>query len=182
MPRLDLDIEALKIEVLRRQQEAMRPFQEELRELEIIENLVNRGFARPTVGGGRTASIDASTRDEVDVTAFHRSVADKHERNRKSKPAKHPKPNGHHKPYATLSQRNAVEDILGKESGLDCRELVDRMQRGGYRFASTEPVQSLTTVVRMMVKDGTLKVTEPDSRKGGMLNTYALRATSEEGV
>lgn len=169
MPRLDLDIEATRIDILRRQQEAIRPFQEELRALDAIERLVDRSgaaqYARPVLLAAPAEGKRPLGRP-------------------KKKKKLDSKPNGHFKGYRGQRQKAVIEDILASEPGLNTREIVSRMTAGGYQFASKEPVQSIGTTLRYMVQAGRLKP-KTSKREGvpGEVNTYTLTAgAAPEGV
>lgn len=156
MPRLDLDIERMRADILQKQHEAMKPFQEQLRNLDIIEQMVDQQ-ATPESHHAEMQRL------------FKQGV--EHEK---------PKPNGHHKPYAMVSQPTAILDILKHEPGLNAREIGDRMIAGGFPFKSKNPVSSVTQILRDMVKTQELVVKKPHSHAAGQTQTYTTGTGKKE--
>ena len=155
MPRLDLDIEAMKLDILRRQQEAMKPFQEELRNLEIIEGIVERNGKPKRRGPEHTLPVKGWLPEKTRRRA-----------KRKSNGAA---------PYAGLTQPGALKEILQKEPLLTAKEITARMVEGGFPFATSRPDTSVTTLLGQRKDE--LKVTKGRSEEGRHVNRYRLKTT-----
>jgi len=131
----------------------MKPFQEELRKLDILEEMMMQ------------SDIQAEA-----ITGL-------------AKPNGHAKTTKHRaarQPYTGMSQKKAVQEILRLQglTGLNARQITSKLEAGGYLFTSKQPLQSLSTQLRYMVKDGLLRVEEPDKRNNGdgVTNVYFLAA------
>lgn len=159
MPQLDLNITEMRRQILERQHEAMRPFQEELRKLDVLEEMVNKG-ANP--------SVETATRP---LNAYERYLATGARGRKGKRQGLRTKPNGHANGHANgfdlrnryegMSQKAAVKNVLAEKAGLNCNQLVILLKQGGYPFTSAQPKQSLGTALRYMVKNGELQAVEP---------------------
>lgn len=143
----DLDIEAMRAQILKDWYEASKPFQAELAKLEILEQLVNRTVRKPN-GRGKTNGRD--------IEAHERLVR---------KAARGPYAKG-------SSQPKIIPEIVAKEPGLDVYEVTDRLSDGGYRFTSKKPVASVGQTLGMLTRKKILRAEAPDSRVGGQRIRY----------
>lgn len=159
MGRLDIDIEAMRIAILRRQQEVMKPFQEELRKLDILETMVEgapkaiRKHHRNGAGAAYTLPVKGWKTDAKQ---------------------KRSKANGHAGPYVGMTQLEALREILQKEPQLRATDIAQRMVDGRFPFSTAKPLASVITLLGQMTKKGEVKVTKPESRVGGEANRYRL--------
>ena len=126
---LDMDIESIRMDLLKRQQEAMKPFQEELRKLDIIEGMVHRNGATP-----RPRKVP-----------------------KKAKKRNGSKANGHVEPFAGMRQEDAVIKVLAKEPNLIGAEIAKRMVEGGFPFTTKNPKASIWPLLHQMAEDGRLR-------------------------
>jgi hypothetical protein len=159
---IGLDISEMRREILERQHEAMRPFQEELRKLDVIQEMMQKN-ASPV-----SPSVELAMRPQ---TAYERYLATGARGRKGKRQGLRTKPNGHANGHANgfdsrnryegMSQKAAVKNVLAEKAGLNCNQLVILLKQGGYPFTSAQPKQSLGTALRYMVKNGELQAVEP---------------------
>jgi hypothetical protein len=151
---LEMDPEALdaiEAEILKRQQTAIEGFQEELRNLKMIRQLVAR------------TQVEAPI---IDAAAYKKL--------KNGRPNGHAKPNGHHQPYAKLTMGQSIVEILTQKPGLMATEVTPRLVDGGFPFKTKKPLASVGQTLNDLVKAEKLRSEKPESRVGGQANRYYL--------
>lgn len=131
-----VDVDAMRADILRRLYEATKSFYIELQNLDILEEMLTKqaGQTPPTEKNGTKPSTPKR------------------------------KPNGKHLPYADMTQRLAILDIVGKESGLESDQITERLIAGGFPFQSHDPKMAVRATLTVLRASGALHTTKAPGR------------------
>jgi hypothetical protein len=152
------DFAAKRADVLERQQRAVERFQEELRELAVMEKYVRQMHEAQT---NEIADDSYIIKDPDLAVTKYLTLEDK--------------PNGKPKNgvYSGLFQSQAILQVLATaQSPLDYEEITHRLMEGGYPFTSKRPKGSVATTVRDLARRKKIICIEPDNRMAGARNRY----------